>query len=79
MSCRGALIGLGLFSASINILYLTGSFYMLQVYDRVIPSRSIPTLIALSVLAATLYAGQGALNSFAAVFSLAWRDLWMSA
>ena len=61
-ACRGALIGLGLFSALINILYLTGSFYMLQVYDRVIPSRSVPTLIALSVLAATLYAGQAALD-----------------
>src|SRR5215218_9774602 len=61
---RGALIGLVLFSALINILYLTGSFYMLQVYDRVIPGRSVPTLIALSVLAATLYAGQATLDFF---------------
>src|SRR3982751_2637653 len=61
-ACRGALIGLALFSALINLLYLTGSFYMLQVYDRVIPSRSVPTLIALSILAATLYAGQAALD-----------------
>jgi ATP-binding cassette subfamily C protein len=60
--CRGAFIGLALFSALINLLYLTGSFYMLQVYDRVIPSRSVPTLMALSVLAATLYAGQAALD-----------------
>src|SRR4051794_8206616 len=63
-ACRGALLGLFLFSALINILYLTGSFYMLQVYDRVIPSRSVPTLIALSVLAGMLYAGQAALNFF---------------
>src|SRR3954453_2804411 len=63
-ACRGALVGLALFSALINLLYLTGSFYMLQVYDRVIPSRSVPTLIALSVLAATLYAGQAALDVF---------------
>src|SRR3954452_23382196 len=63
-ACRGALMALALFSALINILYLTGSFYMLQVYDRVIPSRSVPTLIALSVLAAPLYAGQGALDVF---------------
>jgi ATP-binding cassette, subfamily C, bacterial PrsD len=62
--CRGAFIPLALFSALINILYLTGSFYMLQVYDRVIPSRSVPTLIALSVLAGMLYAGQAALNFF---------------
>src|SRR5215213_7308912 len=61
-ACRGALIGVALFSALINILYLTGSFYMLQIYDRVIPSRSVPTLIALSILAATLYAGQAALD-----------------
>ena len=61
-ACRGALMALALFSALINILYLTGSFYMLQVYDRVIPSRSVPTLIALSILAATLYAGQAALD-----------------
>src|SRR4051794_14422201 len=63
---RGAFIGLAVFSALINLLYLTGSFYMLQVYDRVIPSRSVPTLIALSVLAATLYAGQAALDVFRA-------------
>src|SRR3982751_3041360 len=61
-ACRGALVGLPLFSALINVLYLPGSFYMLQVYDRAIPSRSVPTLIALSVLAATLYAGQAALD-----------------
>src|SRR4051794_16281091 len=61
-ACRGAFIGLALFSGLVNILYLTGSFYMLQVYDRAIPSRSVPTLIALSVLAATLYAGQAALD-----------------
>ncbi|WP_018260314.1 ABC transporter transmembrane domain-containing protein [Methylobacterium sp. WSM2598] len=63
-SGRAALIALALFSALVNILYLTGSFYMLQVYDRVIPSRSVPTLIALSVLAASLYAGQAALDFF---------------
>ena len=63
-ACRGAFLGLGLFSALINILYLTGSFYMLQVYDRVIPSRSIPTLIALSILVAALFAGQAALDYY---------------
>ena len=72
--CRGALIGLALFSAVINVLYLTGSFYMLQVYDRVIPSRSVPTLVALSILAAALYAGQAALDFCRSAFSRAWRD-----
>jgi len=56
------IVGLVLFSALVNVLYLTGSFYMLQVYDRVIPSRSVPTLVALSMLAAGLYAAQAALD-----------------
>src|SRR6478609_11704963 len=57
-----AFIGVGLMSGLINILYLTGSFYMLEVYDRVLPSRSVPTLVALSVLALTLFAFQGVLD-----------------
>ena len=59
---RRVLIGVGLMSGVINILYLTGSFYMLQVYDRVIPSRSIPTLVALSILAIGLFMFQAALE-----------------
>src|SRR3954467_5950875 len=61
-SCRGAFIGIGLMTAMINVLYLTGSFFMLEIYDRVIPSRSIPTLVGLGVLALALYAFQGALD-----------------
>src|SRR3954451_18658429 len=61
-ACRGTLMALALFSALSNILYLTRSFYMLQIYDRVIPSRSVQPLIALSILAASLYAGQAALD-----------------
>lgn len=49
----------GLFSAVLNLLMLTGSIYMLQVYDRVIPSHSVPTLIALSIAVAAAYALQG--------------------
>jgi ATP-binding cassette subfamily C protein len=41
---------------------LTGSFFMLQVYDRVLPSRSVPTLIGLLILATVLYAFQGGLD-----------------
>ena len=54
--CRSAFLGVGLMTAMINVLYLTGSFFMLEVYDRVIPSRSIPTLVALSLLAFSLFA-----------------------
>lgn len=58
--CRMAFVGVFIASALVNILYLTGSFFMLEVYDRVLPSRSIPTLIALCLLALLLYAFQGA-------------------
>jgi ATP-binding cassette subfamily C protein len=61
-TCSHAFIGVALMSGLINVLYLTGSFYMLEVYDRVLPSRSVPTLIALSVLAVTLYMFQGVLD-----------------
>src|SRR5665213_257758 len=61
-SCRGVFMCLGLFSCIINILMLTGSFFMLQVYDRVLPSQSVPTLIGLAVLATALYVLQGALE-----------------
>ena len=61
-ACWHAFIAVGLMSGLINMLYLTGSFYMLEVYDRVLPSRSVPTLVALSVLALTLFAFQGALD-----------------
>src|SRR4051795_7948003 len=61
-SCHSAFLGIGLMTAMINVLYLTGSFFMLEIYDRVLPSRSIPTLVGLGVLALALYAFQGALD-----------------
>jgi ATP-binding cassette, subfamily C, bacterial PrsD len=61
-ACRHALIALGIASAIINILYLTGSLYMLEIYDRVLPSRSVPTLIGLSILALGLYGFQAFLD-----------------
>ena len=53
---------LAVVSGVVNVLALTGSFYMLQVYDRVLSSRSVPTLIALSLLAVGLYMFQGGLE-----------------
>ena len=44
---RSAFVGVAAFSALINLLMLTGPLFMLQVYDRVLPSRSVPTLVAL--------------------------------
>jgi ATP-binding cassette subfamily C protein len=61
-SCRSAFVGVGLMTGMINVLYLTGSFFMLQVYDRVIPSRSMPTLVGLCILAFGLYVFQAALE-----------------
>lgn len=61
-ACRGAFLGVGLMSCMINLLYLTGSFFMLEVYDRVLPSRSVPTLVGLIVLAGGLYIAQGVLD-----------------
>lgn len=46
-------------SGIINILALTGAFYMLQIYDRALSSGSIPTLVAISILAIGLYFFQG--------------------
>jgi ATP-binding cassette subfamily C protein len=61
-ACRSGLVGIAIAGALINILYLSGSLYMLEVYDRVLTSRSIPTLIGLSVMVAILYAFQGCLD-----------------
>src|SRR6201996_1973614 len=61
-ACRGAFIGVGLMSCVINLLYLTGSIFMLEVYDRVLPSRSVPTLVGLVFIAAVLYIAQGVLD-----------------
>ena len=58
----GLFVGVGLFSGLINVLALTGSFYMLQIYDRVLPSRSVPTLIGLTLLMALLYITYGLLD-----------------
>jgi len=59
---RRSLTAILVVTGMINLLALTGSFYMLQVYDRVLASRSVPTLVALSVLAVLLYVLQGLLD-----------------
>jgi ATP-binding cassette, subfamily C, bacterial PrsD len=41
------------------VLYLTGPLFMMEVYDRVIPSRSIPTLVGLVAVVGLLFAFQG--------------------
>lgn len=56
---RQAFIGIGVLSFLINILMLTGPLFMLQVYDRVLTSGSMPTLVALTVMCVVLYAMSG--------------------
>jgi len=61
-ACRGAFVAIGLMSGMINILMLTGAIFMLEIYDRVLPSRSVPTLVGLVILATGLFAAQGMLD-----------------
>ncbi len=51
-----------MFSGGVNLLMLAGPLYMLQVYDRVLSSRSVPTLVALTLCLVGAYAFQAALD-----------------
>ena len=42
-ACRDYFLAAGLFALAINLLYLAGPLYMLQVYDRVVSSGSVTT------------------------------------
>ena len=57
-----AYIGIGIISIAINLLMLTGPLFMLQVYDRVLASGSVPTLVVIGSLAACLYVFYGVLE-----------------
>jgi ATP-binding cassette, subfamily C, bacterial PrsD len=60
---RSPLLGVSAISCLGNILMLTGPIFMMLVYDKVLASRSVPTLVALSLLALLLYAFYGLLES----------------
>ncbi len=51
-ACRSAFWAVAMFSLAINLLMLAAPLYMMQVFDRVLASRSIETLIALTVVTA---------------------------
>ncbi|MDB5562114.1 MAG: Type secretion protein [Hyphomicrobiales bacterium] len=51
----GGLVGLFIISIVSNLLMLTGPLFMMQVYDRVLASRSVPTLVALTILVCALF------------------------
>src|SRR5262245_29149154 len=60
--CRRAFSSIAVFSAVVNILMLAGPLYMLQIYDRVLASRSVPTLVALTIFLVGALAFQGILD-----------------
>ena len=60
---RGIVVFLFLISGMINVLALTGSLYMMQIYDRALTSGSIPTLLVLSGLVIGLYLFQGSFDA----------------
>jgi len=62
LTARKAFWGIGIFSFFVNLLMLTGPIYMLQVYDRVLASRSVETLIVISLIMAWLYICMGFLD-----------------
>ncbi len=59
---KSNVVAIALISGVVNLLALTSPLFMLQVYDRVLASGSVPTLIGLAVLAAGLYAFQSVLD-----------------
>jgi PrtD family type I secretion system ABC transporter len=61
-AARPLVVRAAAFSAAVNLLMLTGPLYMLQLYDRVLASRSLPTLAVLTLLIVGLYAAMGVLD-----------------
>ena len=59
---RRLFVSVGLFSVFVNILMLTGPLFMLQVYDRVLTSRSEATLVTLIGIVAFLFLMMGILD-----------------
>ena len=49
-ACRRVWLGVALFSACVNLLMLSVPMYMMQVYDRVLPTSNVDTLLALSAM-----------------------------
>ncbi len=60
---KSAMVSVGSFSAIVNILMLSGSLYMLQVYDRVLTGRSVATLIGLTLLLLVTLTFQGFIDA----------------
>ena len=62
-ACRRVLVAVALFSACVNLLLLVVPIYMLQVYDRVLTTGNVDTLLALSAMALVGLATFGLLDA----------------
>ena len=61
-SMRRGFFAIAIFSLALNLLMLAGPLYMLQVYDRVLTSQSMETLIALSIILGGIFIVSGMLD-----------------
>ena len=61
-AARRLLVAAGVLSLFVNLLMLTGPLYMLQVYDRVLGSRSYETLAVITLLTLALFVGMAVLD-----------------
>jgi len=59
---RGLIAAVAFFSLFVNLLMLTGPLYMLNVYDRVLGSRTVETLVGLTLIVVFLYGMMGILD-----------------
>nr|KDP73321.1 ABC transporter [Ensifer adhaerens] len=67
---RRSVIDLGLFSTVVNVLALTSPLFLIQVYDRVLPSSSIETLVYLTIIAFLAFAFLGLLDVIRAIYAV---------
>ncbi len=60
--CKGAFIAAAGFSLVINLLQLVPTIYMLQLYDRVVPTGNLTTLTLLTLILMVLFVTMGILE-----------------
>lgn len=61
-ACKGSFVSVGFFSMFVNLLMLVPPMYMLQVYDRVLTTQSLDTLIMLTLVVIFLFMVMGGLE-----------------
>lgn len=61
-ACRTHFVWAAVFSALVNLLYLTPTLYMMQVYDRVVPTGGLTTLVLVTVVAVFALAALASLD-----------------